>query len=83
LRKPRGGKADDGLQQRHDARIAEAQRRDPLPDDHSGLLEMVESVLGQDTVVTDALYIRSRRVAGKRGMAQLPRGDHQDHQIVA
>ncbi len=31
----------------------------------------------------ESRYIRSRRVAGKRGMAQLPRGDHQDHQIVA
>src|SRR4030095_3412303 len=49
-------KADDALQERHDARIAEAQRGDPLPGDHGRLLKVVESVLGEHAVMTDALH---------------------------
>jgi hypothetical protein len=49
-------KADEALQERHDARIAEAQRGDPLPGDHGRLLEAVEGVLGEHAVMTDALH---------------------------
>lgn len=49
-------KADDAVQERHDARIAEAQRGDPLPGDHGRLLKVVEGVLGEHAVMTDALH---------------------------
>ena len=49
------GKAADGLEERHDAGVAEAQSRDPLPVDHGRLLQTVKGVLGEHTVVTDVL----------------------------
>jgi hypothetical protein len=49
--------ADEGLQERHEARIAEAQRRDPLSGDHGRLLEAIEGVLGEHTMMTDVLHL--------------------------
>ena len=49
------GEAGEGLQERHDARVAEAQGGDPLAGFDGRALEPVERVLGQDAVVTDAL----------------------------
>jgi hypothetical protein len=55
--KPRGqmGEAGNHLQERHDARVPEAQGRDALARFHGRGLESVESVLGEDPVLTDAL----------------------------
>ena len=57
MRKPRGRwvKPQSGLEERHDARVAEAQRGDALAGFDGRLLEAVEGVLGQHAVVTDAL----------------------------
>jgi hypothetical protein len=50
-------KADDGLEEGHDARITESQGRDALAGHERRLLETVERVLGQHTVVTDSLNL--------------------------
>ena len=49
------GEGAEGLEQRHDARVAEAQRGDALAVFDGRALQPVERVLGQDAVVTDAL----------------------------
>ena len=49
------GEGAEGLEQRHHARVAEAQRGDALAGLDGGLLEAVEGVLGQHAVVTEAL----------------------------
>ena len=49
------GEAGDRLEERHDARVAEAQGRDALARFDRRALESVEGVLGQDAVVTHAL----------------------------
>ena len=49
------GEADEGLEERHEPRLAEAQGRDALPSDYGRLLEAVEGVLREHTVVTDVL----------------------------
>ena len=49
------GEAAEGLEERHDARVAEAQGGDALAGFDGRALEPVERLLGQDAVVTDAL----------------------------
>jgi hypothetical protein len=49
------GKRADGLEERHDAGIAKAQCRDPLPGGHGRLPQAVEGVLSEHTVMTDVL----------------------------
>ena len=49
------GEAGDRLQERHDARVTEAQGRDALARFHRGGLEPVEGVLGEDALLTHAL----------------------------
>ncbi len=49
------GEAGEGLEERHDARVAEAQGGRALAGFDGGLLEPVEGVLGQDALMTDAL----------------------------
>ena len=46
-------KATERLEQRHDARVAEAQRGRPLPGLKGGALESIECLLRQDALVTD------------------------------
>src|SRR5437773_896827 len=49
------GEAGDRLEQRHHARVTEAERGGPLAAFHGRALQAVERVLRQDTVVADAL----------------------------
>src|SRR5262249_56023058 len=49
------GEASDRLEQRHDARVAEAQRGDSLTRFNGRLLQAVERVLGKDTLMAHAL----------------------------
>ena len=58
------GKAADGLEERHDAGVTEAQCRDPLAGDHGRLLQTVEGVLGEYTVVTDMLDFEVAPIRG-------------------
>lgn len=48
-------KAREGLEERHDARIAKPQGGDALPVFEGGSLQAIERILGQDAVVTEAL----------------------------
>jgi hypothetical protein len=56
------GEADQGLQERHETRIAEAQRRDPLSGDDGRLLKAIEGVLGEHAVMTDVLDLEQLAV---------------------
>jgi hypothetical protein len=49
------GEAGDRLQERHDARVAKAQGRDPLASFDGWGLESVEGILAEDALLADAL----------------------------
>ena len=66
--------AAEGLEQRHDARVAEAQGRDALAVLDGGLLEAIEGVLGQHAVVADALDFEQLAVDVVPQVAQVRRG---------
>ena len=68
------GEAAEGLEERHDARVAEAQGGDALAGLDGGGLEPVEGVLGQHAVVTDALDLEQLAVDGVAEVAQVRRG---------
>src|SRR3989442_6255467 len=51
-----------GVEQSHDAGVAEAQARGTLAAFHGGLLNSVESVLAEGTVLSDALSLKERSV---------------------
>ena len=65
------GEGAEGLEQRHHARIAEAQRGDALAGLDGGLLQAVEGVLGQDAVVTEALDLEQLAIDGVAEVAQV------------
>ncbi len=54
------GEAREGLQQRHDPRIPEAQSGRALPGFEGGMLEPIEGVLGQDAFMTHAFDVEER-----------------------
>ena len=55
--------AGDRLAEGHDAGIAEAERRGALPGFDRGMLQAVEGVLGQHTVVADAFDLQEPLMA--------------------
>src|SRR5262249_10178919 len=65
------GKADQGLQQGHDAGIAEAEGGHALPVHDRGLLEAIERVLGEHAVVTEALHFKQLAIDLLAEIAQM------------
>jgi hypothetical protein len=55
-------KGAEGMEERHDAGIAEAEARGALPGFQTGSLEAVQGVLGEGAVVADALDLEELAV---------------------